>query len=292
MDNSSQTIVKKGKIKRVFVTRPAHQHVAWEEKLARHEVTMVNIPLLAIEPVAEEALKQKIKQQVLRLDEQDFVIFVSQNAVQYAFEWIEQYWPQFPVAVKMFCVGKKTEQVLRQTLEERFAIAGNVHSVDDASAMTSEALLMESGLLSPTNSDDKTLTSQAQLNHKKAMIFRGVGGRTTLQENLQAHGAIVEHCELYWRKLPLAAQADFESYKLQPGVDVVTVFSGETLQNLHQILQQLKLPGWQNLTLVVPSKRVQVLANDMGFNDVLSAVNASEASMWQTLEQLISSTDI
>lgn len=267
-------------LKRVFITRPAHQSHSWQAKLESHGIATINIPLLAIEPVAEQGLQEKIKQQILRLDEQDSIIFVSQNAVHYAFDWIEQYWPQFPVGIQMQCVGKKTEQVLRQTFNRCFGGDGNIRSVADASEMTSEALLREQGLM-----DD------ASLRHKKFMIFRGVGGRTTMQESLQQAGATVEHCELYWRKLPAETRQAFAESNIDVNADLVTLFSGETLENLYQVLDQNAVENWQALSLLVPSARVKKIANELGFKYVTSSHNASEASMWQSLEQMISLTE-
>ncbi|VUD69137.1 Uroporphyrinogen-III synthase [Thalassocella blandensis] len=267
-------------VNRVFITRPAHQVQSWQARLAQQGIATQTIPLLEIEPVSDAQSQQKIKQQILRLDEQACIIFVSQNAVRFAFEWIEQYWPQFPVQVEMLCVGKKTQEVLQQTFDKLYCGVGRIRSVDDASAMTSEALLQ-----------DMALASDETVQHKKIMIFRGVGGRTTLQESLQSAGASVEHCELYWRKLPATAHQSFVASQIDVSGDLVSVFSGETLHNLYQVVQQNALAEWQQLQLLVPSERVKQLAHELGFKQVVSAHNASEASMWQRLEQLISSTE-
>ena len=119
---------------------------------------------------------------VLDFDQFDKVIFVSQNAVEHAFNWLHDYWPQLPVGISYFAVGEKTAQALRaQGL-----------SAQVASGMTSEALL--------------NLPALTEVWGQKILICRGRGGLPKLGENLHQRGARVRYLELYERLMPSDAQ--------------------------------------------------------------------------------------
>jgi uroporphyrinogen-III synthase len=204
-------------------------------------------------------------------------IFVSQNAVEHAFEWIENYWPQLPIGIDFFAVGEATAQ----------QIAAQGARVTDlaqtqSGAMTSETLLQSPGLQNVAG--------------EKIIIFRGVGGRPHLGETLKARGALVDYCELYERRLPGDAVEQFASLMQKNAVKkncVVVIHSGEALENLQQVLQQMPKQALQSeksliekIVLLVPSERVLELAKNTGFTHVYAAQNATDASMLQGLMDL------
>lgn len=251
---------------RIVVTRAEPQAKSWCQSLEREGFTTVNFPVMEIVPVSDNAHKQAVKTHILELDDFSVLIFVSQNAVAHGFNWIDDYWPQFPETLSCLAVGAKTEQAVRKRLEQ-FGVHTESH-INADSKMDSEALLAM-----PVLEDVKD---------KKILIFRGLGGRTKLYETLQARGAHVSHCELYERKLPLAAAAQLKQLRPHIENDIVTVFSGESLENLHSLLQK-ETKNWQDLSIVVPSARVSEQAATLGFKKVTQALNATEEAMYQAL---------
>jgi uroporphyrinogen-III synthase len=134
---------------------------------------------------------------------------------------------------------------------------------------------------------------------EKILIMRGLGGRTHLGDALCARGAQVDYCELYERRLPPAAMAQMTA-ALNLGtkktgvisqinrknlVTIVTLHSGEALQNLRHILPALACAP-QQPSLVVPSERIAQQATAAGFNKVYTAPNATEAAMLQALMRI------
>ena len=245
----------------ILATRPARQNKSWAELLQRAGFRVQEQPLLAIQPVTELSKQEQIKSKILSLDDYSKLIFVSQNAVKFGFEWIDQYWPQFPVGIKCYGVGKKTAGLIGELLAE---YSVSIEFADQA--MTSEELI--------------ALPSLENIEHQKILLFRGVGGRTKIQEALTARGAVVEHCELYSR-LPL--KVDFKRLDCPSEDIVVPVFSGETLQNLFQQVKET-LVGWNTISLVVPGERVARQAEKMGFKYITQAQNASEEAMMEALQ--------
>lgn len=261
----------------IVVTRPMAQAEPWAARLRNLGATASVASLLEIVPVSQTAQIQAIKNCILNLDVYCKAIFVSQNAVEHGFNWIDNYWPQLPTGVKFFAVGETTSAQLR---------ARGAHVTDLAlsqtGAMTSETLLQSPALQSVAN--------------EKIIIFRGLGGRPHIGEVLSARGAQVNYCELYERVLPAESAQKFAAVLLQPVSKsqlsdkvVLVLHSGEALENLQSIMRALAINTRAMLAtmyLLVPSQRIEELAEAAGFINVFAAQNATEASMLQGLIDL------
>ncbi len=265
--------------KRVVVTRPLDQAESWCKHISNMGVDMdlepLVLPMLEIVKVDQPEQINVIKNALLELDGFSILIFVSQNAVAHGFDWIETYWPQFPDKVACLAVGAKTQEALA----ERLAFYGRtlkVYAPSDAEGpmpMDSEALL--------------SMPILQKVENEKILIFRGCGGRTKLFDELSSRGAIVSYCELYDRNLPQRATEQYSSANIDVKRDIVTVFSGETLQNFHRVLQASPPENWSELAMVVPSRRVADQARSMGYEQVVAAVNATEPAMWQAVKPFL-----
>ncbi len=234
----------------------------WAQLLENAGFPVVEAPLMVIEPVSEPIALQAVRDLMLNFDQFQKVIFVSQNAVQVAFGWLEDYWPQLPVGVQYFAVGTKTAEAVA---------AYGVEAAFPDHTMDSDALLALPALQSVWG--------------EKILICRGRGGLPRMGEVLHQRGAIVRYCELYERRLPATALDDVMAAwqgTQANEADIVPVFSGETLQHLVTVLDRLGVGG-RALRLVVPGRRVAELAASLGFGTVVSAANASEPAMLEAL---------
>ena len=104
----------------VLVLRAAHQNAAQCERLAQLGAQGVALPALAIEPVTEINTEDywSLKDSIQNIDTYQIVIFVSPNAAEFAYEWIDSYWPQLPVGVDWIGIGPtdiKTTAKLRHS---------------------------------------------------------------------------------------------------------------------------------------------------------------------------------
>lgn len=258
---------------RLVVTRPKQHSLSFIDEAKSRGFEAAALPVLEIEPVTETAQKQAIKNQILRFDEFEAVIFVSQNAVQYGFNWLEDYWPQLPQGIQYFGVGTKTESAIAERLANLGAENALVSHSDASSKMDSESLLQHPSLL--------------EVENKKILIFRGVGGRTKLYEELSSRGAQVEHCELYERQIPARAKETLSEIKIDPLRDLIVLFSAESLQNFHALIEGANLDKRKACHLLTPSERVAKQAKNLSYTHVHTALNASEESMWQAIEPLM-----
>ena len=255
----------------IVVTRPTAQAQPWADRLRQLGADTTVISLLEIVPVLDNTQIQAIKNCILDLDLYTKAIFVSQNAVELGFEWIENYWPQLPVRVEFFAVGETTAR----QLQNRGAPVTDL-AQSQTGAMTSETLLQSPALQAVAG--------------EKIIIFRGLGGRPHIGEVLTARGALVTYCELYERILPESSRADFEHLLKSSAQELVLVLhSGEALENLKKIMDELgffERTLIERIWLLVPSQRIFELARAAGLIHVYAAQNATEASMLQGLIDL------
>lgn len=259
----------------VVITRPEAQASVWAEQLEALGFKTTRLNLLEIVPVSSEEKIRAIKNKVLDFDLYQKAIFVSQNAVEFGMQWLDEYWPQLPIGIDYFAVGATTAKKLADyhvTVTD-LAVSGN-------GGMTSEDLLRAPGL--------------QQVDGDKIVIFRGCGGRGHMAEELRKRGAWVDYCELYERCLPVHANEQLRNLcndiAQTPLQYLFSVHSGESLENLLGLIDEYS-PRHQEklraLPLLVPSQRIAAAAQAAGFNNTICAENATDAAMTDALMRFI-----
>lgn len=260
----------------VVITRPHTQARQWAEVLDAQGFHSTYLNLLQIQPVSSEEKIRAIKNKILDFDHYQKAIFVSQNAVEFGMQWLEDYWPQLPIGIDFFAVGATTAKKL-----SGYGITVTDLATSGNGGMTSEDLLRTPGL--------------QQVNGEKIIIFRGCGGRGHMGDELRQRGAWVDYCELYERCLPLTAAAQLQQLVQQVNAAaqryLLSLHSGESLENLLQLLQTAT-PATQSLLLglpvLVPSQRIAAHAAVVGFTNIICAENATDVAMTQALIGYIS----
>jgi uroporphyrinogen-III synthase len=242
---------------RVLVTRPSDRSSALIAALTAAGAKVHSQPLLHIVPLAPDchgAEIQRCRQLFMNLDNYQHLIFISVNAVHYGLDAIDQYWPQWPLAVDVHAIGQATAAALAaRDIEVKLA---------DGVAMNSESLLATPAL--------------QHLQGQKVLIVRGLGGREYLAEQISARGAQVDYAECYQRKSPELDRRQFQALLLDKRINIVCVNSGETLQYFRSLLAESALA----YTVLVPGERVAHLAKSLGFTQIIQAENAgTEATL-------------
>lgn len=249
----------------VLVTRPQGQGQGLLAAIEKAGGCASHYPVMAISTIACNGEQwQQCKQLVLRLDQFQHVIFISTNAVHFGMDWINQYWPQLPVGIHWYGIGKKT-------IAELIAMGVPVENRVEGGAMNSEGLLQAQSL--------------QQLEGQNVLIVRGVGGREALQTALTQRGGRVDYAECYQREIVSQPVGEIAEYIQQRQIDTVCVNSGESLQNFCRLLGAAVTSATRQLSMVVPGKRVAALAVGQGFKNVVVAENASDQSMLAALRQ-------
>jgi uroporphyrinogen-III synthase len=242
----------------VLITRPAGQADGLIAALREAGWQTRHLPLLSIEPI--EPLDGVMRQRILDLDRYDHLIFVSANAARIGCERIGELWPQWPVGQRYWAVGRSTAQVLA-----RAGLAATCPESD----MSSEGLLALPGL--------------GEVRKQRCLLIRGEGGRTMIADTLRQRGAGVDDLCCYRRGM---VEYDEEQLAALRGgcPDLVLVSSGEGLERLSGLLKPREHTNLAGATLLVPSVRVATVAERLGWRDVQTVENASDAAMLAAAE--------
>jgi uroporphyrinogen-III synthase len=243
----------------VWLTRPVAQNQKLQHVLESMGGTVLTLPMLVIRPVEPGPADRA---HILDLDTYDLVFFVSTNAARIGLEYIESFWPQYPVGITNFAVGSGTAAVIES------------HGLDvcyPTERMSSEAML--------------ALPQLQDVAGKKALVVRGVGGREILAAGLQERGCIVDYAELYERS-PAVYQRDLLQQYLEANYpDAVILSSAEAMENFAAQLQQTG-STWRSLPLMVASDRLQGHARELGFDNIRVMAGAGDEAIIAALQQL------
>ncbi|MGB1237801.1 MAG: uroporphyrinogen-III synthase [Pseudomonadales bacterium] len=258
-------------MQRILTTRPHSEQAALGRALARIGCQAVALPTIEIvSTTTQQSHYQTLKQQMMNIDLYDIVICISHNAASCAAQWLDTYWPQQPLGIQWFAIGKRTQRAL-EALDIQAAIAQN--------GSDSEALL---ALLAPQ-----------VVAGKKILILKGNAGRQTLTKELHRRGARVDEALLYHRQSATYSDKLVFSTLYNEALSAILTTSGEALCNLVAIARgssaQFDLTPLLAKPVVVPSQRVAEIAAIQGFNRITVAAGADNKAMLDALVPAIDS---
>lgn len=235
---------------KVLITRAEPHASELIKQLSEWGVESFHRQLIRISGFDDDAspASNHIRQTFLNIDEYQTVIAISQNAAEFGLNWLQDYWPQYPVGINWYAVGPTTAL----SLEE----AG-------LSVQSPQEDFSSEGLLTlPTLQEE-------HIKDTKVLIWRGVGGRETLAEVLRQRGAKVDYAELYQREQIAYQSSDWESaLESKP---LLLLSSGQALDIAEQQVEDLlhRVSG-----ILVPSQRVAEKAKAKGYQEVILAASA------------------
>jgi uroporphyrinogen-III synthase len=99
---------------------------------------------------------------------------------------------------------------------------------------------------------------------KRAVVFRGYGGRELLIDTLRERGAHVDTIACYRRAAPESGAGGLDEAFAQARVDAVTITSSEGVDNLWRIVASPTRERWRALPTFVPHPRIASHARDVG----------------------------
>lgn len=230
---------------RVLLTRPAGSNERLAEALTQRGIDVRIAPVLNIRSAE---LSEHDREHLIHLDRFSDLICTSQHAARAFLDLASDWWPQWPVQQRCWCLGTKTRQLL-ENAGFRVRQPGAGH--------TSEALLDAINHLQESLPHDTRPDSGEEWPLTRVLLLSGEGGRETLQQQLSAAGYAVEKLALYSREtIPPERWAHLlEGWQ----ADLVLALSGETL---HQLVALSHNTGhsFSDATVLVPSERVADLA--------------------------------
>jgi len=255
--------------KQILVTRPEHQAGHLCELISQSVGESVLFPTIEI----QAALNSKTLLSIFNnINEYDFIIFVSRNAVKMVFEhYIDQ--SDVSDSVQLLAIGSGTAAALAER---------NLTEVLHAGVQAdSESLLRLDELQSEF------------IQNKKILIVRGVGGRELLANGLKARDAIVDYAEVYKRCLPEYDEQKCHEVWQDNKLEAIIVSSNEGLNNLLELTLVADREKLFSTPLVVMSERTVGIAKEKGFiAEIGIAQSKNDEGLVSALLQLVGDQEV
>ena len=248
----------------ILVTRPIHQAAALAEGIRAAGGNPYLFPVLEITDIPDPT---HLIELVHRLEQFNWAIFVSPNAVEKAMNLINKH-GEFPIDLKVAAVGKGSAAALKQ------------HGIADVlipnDQFDSESLLKSADLQNMTN--------------QRVVIFRGRGGRQLLGETLSQRGATVEYAECYLRKKP----SDMDTTTLMQvwstgKIDAVIITSSEGLHNLFDIIGTVGQQLLKNTPVFTVHARIAQIAKELGLKKIVQTTSDGDKGLLESLKMYFDS---
>ena len=230
---------------KVLLTRPEGRNQSMVDALNERGIAHWITPLLCVQ--AMPTIAASIPHPLANAD---MIICISANAVTFADDALTatdpqtQTWPQ----AQYFAVGHATWEAL-----DKLGIVA-LEAPDDC--QQTEGLL--------------TLSPLQDIKNKQIIIIRGVGGREALAEQLVERGANVRYWEVYQRACPPLDGRHIALQWQHCGIDTIVITSGETLDNLINLVPKELFAWLRACHIIVASNRVEAQAHAFGITQVTS----------------------
>lgn len=160
----------------IAITRPKEQAKKLTQLIEEAGASVISFPLIEISPLQDYTTFQHV---ISQLNEYDWMIFISSNAVQNGLPRILQ--QGIPDTLQFAAIGPVTAQEINQ-----YGI--NHVLIPSSGRFDSESLL--------------SMPDMQNMQGKKVLIVRGIGGRDVLANTLTKRGAQVIFAECYQRINP------------------------------------------------------------------------------------------
>lgn len=242
----------------VVITRPRVQAEALAAQVRRAGREVVLLPLLDIAPLADpSALRATLAQ----LASFDLVAFVSPNAIDAAFAYLDGWPPTVAIAV----LGESSRAALAAHGVDAARVV--IHQPPGDGPSDSEHLLSALDL--------------AALRGKRVLVVRGESGRELMVEGLRAAGAEVATVAAYRRSVPALSPAlalQLERLLARPHDWIIT--SSEALRGLVALVREAggeaAVVKLQQQHLLVPHQRIADSAAALGFTRLTQSGSGDE----------------
>ena len=242
----------------ILVTRPVHQSVFLAEGIRAIGGNPILLPVLEITDVKD---LNPLMDLISRLDEFDWVIFVSPNAVNKAMQLIVKQ-RKLPPHLRFAAVGKGSADVLKH------------YGVNEV-------------LVPVEHFDSEALLKQEQLQNmagKRVVIFRGNGGRELLGDTLTQRGAFLEYAECYQRRKPDIDTTALTAAWLQGEIHAVIITSSEGLHNLFDIIGKHGQQLLKSTPVFTVHERIVRTATELGLEKIVKATSAGDEGLLESLQ--------
>ena len=241
---------------RVLVTRPLTQAADLCQLINDNGAHAIALPCLEIR--ASGNITQ-IQNTLAKATQFQWLVFISANAVNFA----------------LLANGGKIDSLS----------ASRCVAIGQATAHALESAGLRVALLPEAGYNSEALLAMPplqQVDGQRFLIIRGDAGREELAQTLQQRGALVDYLKVYERLAPRDNGA-LNALVANQQLDLITLTSGEALQNLLTMLDIALHHQLRKLPLVVISERIKQLAITMGFEQIFVTQRPDNLAILETI---------
>lgn len=241
--------------KSVVITRPAQQNEFLRQRLTELGANAILFPCIEIHSVeCSDALAAL----PVDVDDIDTFIFVSSNAVQYAFTQIPKLHQNIVPGKNFAAIGQATAQALNKL--------GVQQVLAPDQGFDSEGLL--------------NLPAMNKIQDQSVLIIKGTSGRTELYDTLMTRKANVHTLDVYQRQLP----RNNDPAVLTETVDAILFSSSESVVNMLKMLPAGDCDTVLQSQTIAGHARIGAKVTSLGFKKLpIIAANPSDAEMLTAL---------
>jgi uroporphyrinogen-III synthase len=248
----------------ILVTRPEQQAMPLCRLLAAYGAACYPFPAIEIKPLVDRGAAQAAiaqgdapdgrgtRARFGNLEQFDWIVFVSANAVRFGVHLLEQ-----KRDLRLAAVGPATARALNH--------AGYRVAIVPAEGFDSEGLLADPRM--------------QNLAGRRVLIVKGSGGRELLAAELSRRGAIVELAEVYERVPATPSNAELaalEQLFAANNIQVITSTSAEIGASLLRLATPALRIDFERVHWLVPSTRVAEGLEKLGLGAPLIVADSAE----------------
>ena len=226
----------------VVVTRPVRQGAAFAQQLAALGATPIAWPAIIILPPDDRSALERVH---ASLDRYDLAFFVSANAAEYGAPPVGRW----PARLAAYAPGPGTAAAL--------AAVGVPYPRVPETSYDSEGLL--------------ALAELADVKGKRAIVFRGQGGRELLADTLRERGATVETVSCYRRAAPSGDARGLLDALRKHRARALTLTSSEAVDNLMRAAGEAGRAELREIPAFAPHERIADHARALGLDARLTS---------------------
>lgn len=242
--------------KHVLVLRPTHQAQNLIQSLTKINCIPYHFPTIEIVPVPFDLHKVDSH----KLDSHDWLLWTSVNSVAHTPDWVFENQNKTAIAI-----GTSTAEALKAR--------GLTNIIAPSKGANSELLV-------------DFLNKNFKLQHKKVLIFKGVGGRNVLKGLLSKAGAITNQFDVYARALPSNPNLDIIDQWLRAPSKVCWVTSCGAFDNLLTLIPSYQYNNVLNAKIFCASHRIQKYVIQRGGTDTFCTHSPHDKDFSYTLSEI------
>ena len=248
---------------RILVTRPAHQAHPLLAGIDQRGGEAFSYPTIDVGPPADRSVWERLAP---GLEDFDWLIFISANAVSGLAQHLRAAGRDWPGHPRYAAIGRKTAAVLeRETGRE---------------VLTPPDFRSESFLGLPE-------MQASAVAGQRFLLVRGESGRELLPRSLEERGAEVERLPVYARRPVTGGCRAVEAELARGGLDAAVFTSPDTFPTLLGLLSEEGRDRLRRLPLVVISPVTAQTVTEAGFPDPFVAPEASDEGILEALDRHI-----